>query len=74
MRFILAVALVAACSVPADAKCGGLFKGRLRHAAHRAVDAPFKAAAGVKAVVKGPAKAAPCVDGKCAVPAVPAKK
>lgn len=61
--FLAAVFALACCGV-SEAKCG-LFKGRLRHAAHRAVDAPFKAAAGVKAAAKGPAKAAPCADGKC---------
>lgn len=67
-KFLAAAALVALFASASEAKCG-LFKGRLRHAAHRVADAPFKVASGVKSAVKGPAKAAPCANGTC-----PAKK
>lgn len=71
MKFALAAAVLLGCCGVSEAGC--LFKGRIRHMAHRVVDVPFKAAAGVKATVKGPA--APCANGKCPAPqAAPAKK
>ena len=75
MRYLLTIAAVVTVATIAEARPCGLFKGRIRHAVHRAVDVPFKAAAGVKATVKGPeVKVSGCPDGKCQVPAAPAKK
>lgn len=57
-KFILAALLVALTSGIAEARCGKLFKGRVRKAAIATVAAPVKVA---KEVL-------PCANGKCPTP------
>lgn len=61
-RLVFAAVLVALTASAGEARCK-LLKGRLRHAVHRAVDAPFKVAEAkpVRAVLG----IGTCVGGKC---------
>lgn len=61
-KFVITALALLAASSAAEARCK-LFKGRLRHAAHRAVDAPFKVAESKP--VRTVFGIGSCAGGKC---------